>query len=734
MPQTKTTEADARVLIDNQLRAKGWDNAQIAREGAATPEQNRALGRKRPDYVLYRKNSERPLAIVEAKKRGTNIRAALAQGLGYAKKLECPVVFASDGVLTVSAHASNGKPLMVNNEEVRELPGEGILLNFLHSRIWARDKVIQNSRELISIFSSTSKMLRAEGLANIDAFAEFSQVLFFKILSEIADSKDKRAKDLPAHWSNIKDRTGDDLLDTYTRAIGRLGKRYPDVFAPAVEIKNPATLEKIVARLDRYSLIDVRADVKGEAYEYFLRQYNRQKNDLAQYFTPRHVVSAMVAMCAPRLGEKIYDPFCGTGGILVEAFNFLKKNATPGENAAARARQEATLRDHSVYGADISRTASTAKMNMILAGDGHSNIERRNSLENTGARGKYDIVITNIPFVTEHEREYVEHCLSAVAGRPAGRACIIVPERILDAPQYADLRKQLAGEWTIKRVVSLPREIFRGFTSAKTSILYALWGDGNGNAKSKQQSPRATMSYVDVQNDGYTLDRKRNPLPGENDLDDAVENRNAASHGLRHVASKENNYALKPDLRRELSSQYDAVPLADLVEVKNRKIKITADVVCREPGMNGKHHRISLREEREGFNVKVRTRRRILPGDLVFARLHTQNGLFAFSDAEYHGTSTHLVCAVNEEKVDKDFLFWVLDKVVPTLSVVDTTGRETYGESDILALPVPLPPRNKQESIVAGIKAAKAKVASAEEGLASAIEDFSAQLFGNTTQ
>ena len=533
-------EADARVLIDGQLRGGGWKPEQITRERAATAEQNRALGRKRPDYVLYRKDSTLPLAVIEAKKTGKDLRTALAQGLNYARKIGCPIVFASDGMLTVSAHAFDGKPLMVNSDEVRELPDEKFLLNFLTASIWTRGEVIKNSRELISIFSGASKTLRGEGLANIDAFAEFSQVLFFKILSEIADSGDERAKNLPAHWSDIKSRTGGDLLDTYTLAIKRLGDRYKGVFESAVEIKNPATLEKIVARLDSYSLINIKADVKGDAYEYFLRQYNRQKSDLAQYFTPRHIVSAMVALCEPRVGEKIYDPFCGTGGILVEAFNRLKKNTTPGESATERAKRENLLRNHSIYGADISRTASAAKMNMILAGDGHSNIERRDSLKNSGARGKYDVVITNIPFVQEYERDYIEHCLSAAAGRPGGRVCIIVPERILDSPHYADLRAKLVREWTIKRVISLPREIFRGFTSAKTSIIYAIWNEG----KSRQ----SRISFVDVRNDGYTPDKKRNPLPGQNDLDDAVENRYLDIDGLPHSATKENNYILKPNV------------------------------------------------------------------------------------------------------------------------------------------------------------------------------------------
>ena len=137
-----------------------------------------------------------------------------------------------------------------------------------------------------------------------------------------------------------------------------------------------------------------------------------------------------------------------------------------------------------------------------------------------------------------------------------------------------------------------------------------------------------------------------------------------------------------------------------------RGVIITPDMICREPGFKGKEHRIYLREKQYGYNVGVVNRHQILPGDLVFGRMHTQDGLFAFADAEYHSAKTQLICTVREKEVDRGFLFWALDQIVPKLSMADTTGRENYSEETILALPIPCPPLDEQHEIVRSLQKA----------------------------
>lgn len=66
--------------------------------------------------------------------------------------------------------------------------------------------------------------------------------------------------------------------------------------------------------------------MNGDAFEYFLKNaYQGIKiKDLGEYFTPRNIVRTTISMVNPEIGETIYDPFCGTGGFLIEAFRYLK--------------------------------------------------------------------------------------------------------------------------------------------------------------------------------------------------------------------------------------------------------------------------------------------------------------------------------------------------------------------------------------------------------------------------
>jgi len=110
------------------------------------------------------------------------------------------------------------------------------------------------------------------------------------------------------------------------------------------------------------------------------------------------------------------------------------------------------------------------------------------------------------------------------------------------------------------------------------------------------------------------------------------------------------------------------------------------------------------------MEVRVTSRVRLQAGDLVFSRLHTQNGAFAFSDRSYLATTTFLPLSIDENEIDRRFLFWALHIRVPSLSASDTVGRETYRPQDILALQIPLPALSEQRRIVARIEQLAAQI------------------------
>ncbi len=188
-------EQEVRYLIDRHLENKGWvlekssPKRNVYVESPKTPEQKKALGGRHPDYVLYQSNTDTPIAIIEAKKTGADLQPALAQAIQYAKGLNAPLVFAMNGAYTETRYVPNGKELLLNGQEVRELIREVAALAFIHEEnneaYTLPKEVVVSRKALIKIFHELNNTLRAEGLrAGIERFGEFANILFLKLLSE----------------------------------------------------------------------------------------------------------------------------------------------------------------------------------------------------------------------------------------------------------------------------------------------------------------------------------------------------------------------------------------------------------------------------------------------------------------------------------------------------------------------------------------------------------------------
>ncbi|MEO6804668.1 MAG: N-6 DNA methylase [Edaphobacter sp.] len=527
-------ERDTEILIDIQLNNLGWHREphsalrNVFQQRVKTEEQKRSLKGTVPDYVLYPTNSNTPLAIIEAKRKGRNIYDALKQGVGYAEKLKAPIVFATDGVFTKTIHTAFAKPLMVNGEELDELVRETLALKFLATNEISTlgKRVIKSRADLISIFSTVNDLLREEGLQKgLERFTEFANILFLKVLSEIEDIKEQQGEkstvDAAYRWDYFKDKKGKELLSYVSDTVLKsFSKEYKDenIFQP-LQIKHPDNLKQIIDMLDGLQLTDINADIKGDAFEYFIRSYSAHNpTDLGEIFTPRHIVKTMVRLVRPEIGEKICDPFCGTGGMLIVAFKYLM------DTMPRNAGNLRTLRERTVYGSDLTKAASIAKMNMIIAGDGHNNIQRRDSLA-TPVDDEYDIVLTNMPFgqKTRYGDMYAipsrngdiicpQNCFRSL--RDGGRMAIIVPEGFLSNTNdgaYQSVRKYLLDNATLKSIVSLPRGAFEPYNRAKADILYFT--------DVKTSRTKGHYWFFDVHNDGYTLDKRRRRIPGCNDLE-----------------------------------------------------------------------------------------------------------------------------------------------------------------------------------------------------------------------
>ena len=545
---TMPLEAETRVLIDRSLENLGWKlngkDQNVYYEQPRSEAEKKKLGGKRPDYVLYSKESDKPLIVIEAKKKGSRIDTALEQGISYARAIEAPLVFATDGVFCKAFHTVANRPPILNGEEIDEFIREALALRYLTSYEvnTVSPKVQYDRKELIRIFDEANNMLRGDGLrAGIERFGEFANILFLKLVSE--NEQIKRESGIVSKfdiascsWDSIKNIAPSARIEYINNTVyKRLNDLYKtEIFTP-LTIRDETILKEIMDKLDPLMLTDVDSDVKGDAFEYFLKASTSTKNDLGEYFTPRHIVKTMVRLVNPQIGETVYDPFCGTGGFLIESFRHIYNNM---------ARTEAnlkTLRESTVYGNEITNTARITKMNMILAGDGHSNIQMLDSLANpidgtetyNDEKGiihhkGFDIVLANMPYSqkTKHGNLYdlpstngdsicVQHCIKAInSAAENGRMALVVPEGFLFRKDLTKTREYLLNNCQLQSIISLPQGVFLPYTGVKTDIIYAT----KVNQKVKLSQKKKDYWYFEVKCDGYTLDNHRRKLETPSDL------------------------------------------------------------------------------------------------------------------------------------------------------------------------------------------------------------------------
>lgn len=602
-------EQYTRDCIRNDLENKKWifdkskPNCNVTQEQAKTPLQQKKLKGNRPDYVLYETNTDNIIAIIEAKHGGyTDLNQALNQAEKYAKLLQSnnkPIVlFATNGSIYQTRFFPSNDPLIFNRQEVKGLLEEDKLLLFINGDTNEIDttpkEIIKSKEDLIKIFKNLNDVLRSEGLrAGIERFTEFSNLLFLKLISE---------HNQKPWWEEIKQHINKnkEIINYINKYIlEQIQGEYGGEVLTPISIKNENTLKHIIHAIDPLVFSTIDTDIKGDAFEYFLEKTTSTENDLGEYFTPRHVVKAIVDFVSPKYNEKIYDPFCGTGGFLTNAFHYVR------ENNNLNKEEEHNLKSNSIYGHEITTTAKTAKMNMILQGDGHSGIQQLDSLFNPIDK-EYDLIITNIPFsqkivkkviidgkehsINEVTEKYenglaknsgdavcVLHCFRAL--KEGGRMALVVPEGFLFRNVEKYTRRFLLDNSNLEAVISLPQGTFLPYTAVKTSILYFT------NVHNPQ--PQKEFWYYEAKNIGFSLDNHRRVIHGFNDLDmikssinkfkkaqkDEDIKKGLLQDGFQLINLKkviDNNYNLVGGIYRDINQQsnFELVTLDNLIKNK----------------------------------------------------------------------------------------------------------------------------------------------------------------------
>ena len=239
-------------------------------------------------------------------------------------------------------------------------------------------------QELESYLWGGATLLR--GLIDASDYKQYVfPLLFFKRLSDVWDEEYQDALEetgdedyaratasdrfeIPngGHWSDVRDASKDvgrALLNAFRAIEAGNPERLAGVFGNASwtdKARMPdETLKNLIEHFSRHtlSLAAVPEDELGNAYEYLIKQFADDSGHTAQeFYTNRTLVHLMVQMLQPKAGERIYDPTCGTGGMLISALAEVK-------------RQGADHRTLGLYGQELIHiTAAIARMNLVLHG------------------------------------------------------------------------------------------------------------------------------------------------------------------------------------------------------------------------------------------------------------------------------------------------------------------------------------------------------------------------------
>lgn len=486
--------------------------------------------------------------------------------------------------------------------------------------------------ELTRRFQQAHQALWGGGELNpSEAFDELDKLIFCKLWDERKLRKSGEAYDFQIVTVKPKDgseeevrkaneATNKNLLDRLKKLYEEGRKKDPEVFKDDIRL-SAAKARTVVSYLESINLSETDLDSKGRAFETFMGSFFR--GDFGQYFTPRPIVKFIVDVLPITHESLVLDTSCGSGGFLLHALDKVRKEADayyptqigPPEGAQHH-RHWHDFAQHNLYGIEINeQIARTAKMNMIIHDDGHTNVvasdglvppaEIRAKTSNQGFKeGRFDFIITNPPFgssVKQTEKAYMNQYRlatrevdwlnpkSKAAERPGqdteilfieqcwnyltegGYLAVVIPDGILTNSSLQYVRDEIEDLYRIVAVVSLPQTAFTNTgAGVKSSVLF-LRKYTEGETKKMRDKKQALKDSIRKQEmfEAHLTDIDREKKRAIQILSERPE------FAVLSVAERKKNIAYveaAKAISEEYSSQLDAIRfrLSEIYEERRR--------------------------------------------------------------------------------------------------------------------------------------------------------------------
>ncbi|MFF5080390.1 N-6 DNA methylase [Actinoplanes sp. NPDC000266] len=342
-----------------------------------------------------------------------------------------------------------------------------------------------------------------------------------------------------ASWSSILATITQSGLGKRVRAaLQAIETANPDKFSrlfgsmtwTAEEVLPRDVLAAVMQAMDRVPKMhegNMSHDVLGGAYEYLLKRFSDGSGTRAgQFFTPREVVELIVEILDPNNFESVYDPTCGSGGMLIASANLLK----------VRRKRGYTLK---LYGQEaVADTAGVARMNLFMHNLAQFQIEVGDTLKDPrfkkadGSIEQFDVILANPPYSLKWKPwandpraigavapqasadwAFVQHMIASMDSQK-GRAGVVLPHGVLfRGAQEAAIRKRVLGDDLLEAVIGLPANLFYSTETQTCILVFRAQG-------TKVEERRGGVLFVDASK-RFTRAKNRNVLTS-GDISDIV--------------------------------------------------------------------------------------------------------------------------------------------------------------------------------------------------------------------
>lgn len=331
-----------------------------------------------------------------------------------------------------------------------------------------------------------------------------------------------------AHWCDVREVTenvGQRLVEAFIaieqanpgkEMDGRIIGGLEGIFGPKDGWTNKAKMPDhiITSLIEDFSRYDLSltlcpADEMGQAYEYLVGKFADDAGNTAQeFYTNRTVVTLMAEILQPKPNESIYDPTCGSGGMLVKCLDFLRQKGQPWQGVK-------------VFGQEINAlTSSIARMNLYLNGVEDFSIVNADTLEKPGfvdgsRLRKFDIVLANPPYAIKQwnrdkfmndkwgrnflgtppqskaDYAFIQHIIASMDNQ-TGRCAILLPHGILFRKEEKEMRENLVKLDCLEAVIALGHNLF--YNSAMISCVLVC-------RVNKDEKHKDKVIFIDAEQD-----------------------------------------------------------------------------------------------------------------------------------------------------------------------------------------------------------------------------------------